>query len=161
MRRNWRKGQLRLGWAGHARGRGLAAGCRYNSRPGKSFLDQNPLYDRDPDREELSTPGSEPAGIMNVVAEGFASANPLSARRTARSADGCKLHLRPTCLKKTKAPSLKALESGIERRLSDRVRSAVGQQRAAYCSRWGLHTAISPASGDRLPHHLGSTDVQG
>jgi hypothetical protein len=38
MRRNWRKGQLRLGWAGHARGRGMAAGCRYNSRLGKSFL---------------------------------------------------------------------------------------------------------------------------
>jgi len=38
MRRNWREGQLRLGWAGHARGRGMAAGCRYNSRLGKSFL---------------------------------------------------------------------------------------------------------------------------
>jgi hypothetical protein len=38
MRRNRRKGQLRLGWAGHARGRGMAAGCRYNSRLGKSFL---------------------------------------------------------------------------------------------------------------------------
>jgi len=38
MRRNWPEGQLRLGWAGHARGRGMAAGCRYNSRLGKSFL---------------------------------------------------------------------------------------------------------------------------
>jgi hypothetical protein len=38
MRRNWHKGQLRLGWAGHARGRGMAAGCRDNSRPAKSFL---------------------------------------------------------------------------------------------------------------------------
>ena len=30
--------QSRLGWAGHARGRGMAAGRHYNSQPGKWFL---------------------------------------------------------------------------------------------------------------------------
>jgi hypothetical protein len=125
MRRNWRKGQLRLGWAGHARGRGMAAGCRDNARLGKSFLIKRAnesgvqmtesALDRDLDRAEISTPERTPSGFITVIA-GLWPANPFPCKKDDR------FSYPPVLLFEDEAPvAINALESIVESSVGPRA----------------------------------------